>query len=95
MQIEQSASRSVLWQERRWDVVQRGLEHLLALAQRYHNEGQLCQAADIYWMLSEDYTGTSQAIEAEEGLLRLAEAYERCGWRKMAQAIFARLSALE
>ncbi|WP_454916604.1 hypothetical protein [Xanthobacter sediminis] len=94
MQIEQSAPRGILWQERRWDVVHRGLDHLLAMAQRYHAEGLTWQAADIYWMLSEEHTGTAQAIEAEEGLLRLAETYERHGLRKMARAIFERLSEL-
>ena len=94
MQIEQSAPRSVLWQERRWDVVHRGLDHLLSMAQRYHHEGQACQAADLYWMLSDEHTGTAQSIEAEEGLLRLAEAYERNGLRHMARAIFVRLSDL-
>ncbi|HQS49967.1 MAG TPA: hypothetical protein PK706_26565, partial [Xanthobacteraceae bacterium] len=94
MQIEQSAARGVLWQERRWDVVHRGLDQLLAMAQRYQNEGRTCQAADIYWMLSEEHTGTAQAIASEEGLLRLAEAYDRNGSRHMARAIFERLSSL-
>jgi len=94
MQTEQWASRGVPWQERRWDVARRGLDDLLAMAQRYHSEGQIWQAADLYWKLSEEHPRQPQSIEAEEGLLRLAETYERDGSHHMARAIFERLSAL-
>lgn len=94
MQTEQWASRDVLWQERRWDVAHRGLDDLLAMARRYHSEGQMCQAADLYWMLSTEHPREPQSIAAEEGLLELAETYERNGSRHMARAIFERLSAL-
>lgn len=94
MPIQQSAARGVLSQERRWDVVHPGLDHLLAMAQRCQNEGRMCQAADIYWMLSEEHTGTAQATASEEGMRRLAETCERNGSRHMARAIFERLSSL-
>lgn len=58
------------------------------MAQRCQNEGRMCQAADIYWMLSEEHTAS------EEGMRRLAETYERNGSRHMARAIFERLSSL-
>ncbi len=74
------------------DVVQRSLDDLLAMAHRYRREGSVWQAMEIYWMLSDDHPGTSQAFEAEKTLLELGEAYERDDSRHLARAVFERLS---
>lgn len=94
MQFEQSAS-SPLWQERRWEVIHSSLDHLLAMARRYHSEGNVWQAMEMYWMLSEDHSGTAQSLEAEKSLLELAETYERDEERHLARAVYERLSDLE
>jgi hypothetical protein len=91
MQYEQSAVRSAHWQEHRSDAIHRSLDHLLAMAHHYRREGNLRQAMELYWMLSEDYSGTPQSIEAEESLLELAERYERDDARHTARAVYERM----
>lgn len=91
MQFEQATSQGVHWRERRSDVVHRSLDHLLAMAHRYRREGNLRQAMEMYWMLSEDHSGTAQALEAQECLLELAETYERDDERHTARAVYERI----
>ena len=92
MQIQQSLSRRALWEERESEVSHRSLDHLLAMAHCYHNEGSVWQATEMYWMLSEDYSGTAQSLEARQSLLAMAETYERDNARHMARAVYERLS---
>ncbi|KAF2988725.1 hypothetical protein OGR47_20065 (plasmid) [Methylocystis sp. MJC1] len=94
MQFEQSASRSVHWQECRSDVIHQSLDHLLAMAHRYRSEGNVWQAMEMYWMLSEDHAGTAQSLEAERSLLELAETYEHDA-QHLARALYERLSDLD
>ena len=94
MQLEQQASRSGLWQEQQSDVIERSLDHLLAMAHRYHREGSVWQAMDMYWMLSEEHAGTAQSLEAQKSLLGLAETCERDDARHLARAVYERLSDL-
>lgn len=91
MQSEQSVSYGALWQERRSEAVHRCLDHLLIMAHRYRSEGNLRQAMEMYWRLSEDHSETAQAMEAQESLLELAEAYERDDARHTARAVYERL----
>lgn len=79
MQFEQSGA------------IHRSLDHLLAMAHRYRGEGNLRQAMEMYWILSEDHSETEQAQKAQESLLELAEAYERDGARHTARAVYERL----
>jgi hypothetical protein len=72
----------------------RSLDDLLSMAHRYQSEGSVWQASEMYWMLSEDYSGTPQSLEAEKSLLELAETHERDGARHMARAIYERLGDL-
>ncbi len=62
------------------------------MAHRYHNEGRVWQAMEMYWMLSEDHSGTEQSLEAQTSLLRLAESYARSDALHMARAVYERLS---
>ncbi|OIQ68702.1 hypothetical protein GALL_497030 [mine drainage metagenome] len=91
MQFEEPARRTTLWQEHRSDMIHRSLDHLLAMAHRYRNEGRVRQAMELYWMLSEDHSGTTQALEAQGCLLELADAYEREDARHTARAVYERL----
>ncbi|MGO9773919.1 MAG: hypothetical protein ACLPSW_31095 [Roseiarcus sp.] len=91
MQFEQSAARSAHGQEGRSDAIHRSLDHLLAMAHRYRREGNLRQAMEMYWMLSEDHSGTAQSLEAQKSLLELAEAYEHLDARRTARAVYERL----
>ncbi len=93
MQIERSGSRNALWQERQSDVIDRSLDDLLAMAHRYRSEGNMWQAMEIYWMLTDSHSGTAQALGAQMSLLELAETYEReDDARHIARAIYERLS---
>jgi hypothetical protein len=91
MQFEPSASRGDLFQEHRSDIVVESLDHLLAMAQRYRDEGCVRQAMEIYWMLSEEHSETEQGQGAQDRLLELAGAYEREGYRRQARAVYERL----
>jgi hypothetical protein len=91
MQFDPSASHDSLFQEHRSEVAVRSLDHLLAMAQLYRSEGNLRQAMEIFWMLSEDHSETVQAQGAQEGLLELAGLYERDGSRHQARALYERL----
>jgi hypothetical protein len=91
MQFEQSASHGSLFQDHQSNVVLRSLDHLLAMAQRYRREGNLRQAMEIYWKVSECHSETAQAQGAQEGLLELADVYERGGSRHQARAVYERL----
>lgn len=91
MQIEQSASYGAHLYEHRMGVILQSLDHLLAMAQRYHGEGNLRQAMEIYWTLAEDHSDTAQAQAAQEKLLELARFYERDGSRHQARAVYERL----
>jgi hypothetical protein len=73
-------------------VVDRSLDDLLAMAHRYHSEGNVWQAMDMYWMLTDTHSGTVQALDAQMSLLELAETYERDDARHMARAVYERLS---
>lgn len=64
---------------------------LLQMAQRYHAEGAVRQAMEIYWQLLEDHDGTEEARHAEEHIVAIAEAYERDGARHIAKSIYERL----
>jgi hypothetical protein len=94
MQLEQQAARSGLWEGRRSYVIDQSLDHLLAMARRYHSEGNMWQATEMYWMLLEDHAGTAQSLEAQNSLLELAAACERDDERHMARAVYERLSDL-
>lgn len=91
MQLEQSASHSTLLQEYRSHVILQSLDHLLAMAQRYRSEGNLRQAMEIYWTLSEDHSETEQAQWSQDRLLELADVYECDGSRHQARSIYERL----
>lgn len=95
MQFEQSERQTALWQERRSGVIHHSLDHLLAMAHRYRSEGCLWQAMEMYWTLSEDHSGTAQAMEAQKSLLELADAYEHEDARHAARAVYERLSNLD
>jgi hypothetical protein len=72
----------------------RSLDDLLSMAHRYRGEDSVWQATEMYWRLSDDYSGTPQSLEAEKSLLEMAETYERAGARHMARAIYERLGDL-
>jgi len=91
MQLEQSALHDTLFQDHRSDVILRSLDHLFCIAQHYRSEGNLRQAMEIYWMLSEDHTETAQGQVAQEKLLEMADVYERVGSRHQARAVYERL----
>jgi hypothetical protein len=91
MQLEQSAPHGTLFQDHRSDVILRSLDHLFCIAQHYRSEGNLRQAMEIYWMLSEDHTETAQGQVAQEKLLEMADVYERVGSRHQARAVYERL----
>ena len=61
------------------------------MAQHYCSEGNLRQAMEIYWMLSEDHSETAQGQGAQDRLLELADVYERVGSRHQARAVYERL----
>lgn len=91
MQFEELAPHTARWQAQRSDMIHRSLDHLLAMAHRYRRDGCLRQAMEMYWMLSEDHSGTTQALEAQGCLLELADAYEREDARRTARAVYERL----
>jgi TolA-binding protein len=91
MQLEQSAPHGTLFQDHRSDVILRSLDHLFGMAQHYCSEGNLRQAMEIYWMLSEDHSETAQGQEAQDRLLELADVYQRVGSRHQARAVYERL----
>lgn len=91
VEFEHSASRASIFQERPSEAARQSLDHLLAMAQRYHSEGDLRQAADIWWMLLQDHSETPQAQAAQDKLLELAHVYERHGYRHQARALYERL----
>ena len=91
MQLEQSASHGSSFQEHRSDVLLRSLDHLFDMAQHYRSEGNLRQAMEIYWMLSEDHTETAQGQVAQDKLMEMADDYERVGSRHQARAVYERL----
>jgi len=94
MQLEQQTSRGGLWREQQSEVVERSLDHLLAMAHRYRREGGVWQAMEMYWMLSEEHAGTPQSLEARKSLLELAETCERDDARHLARAVYERLCEL-
>jgi len=94
MQIQRSASQGALFQEHQSEVILRSLDHLLAMAQHYRKEGNLRQAMDIYWMLSDDHSETAQAQSAQDILLELARIYEHDGARHQARAVYERLVSI-
>lgn len=67
------------------------LDHLLAMAHRYRDEGHLWQAMELYWRLAEEHQGTRQAGAARAVLLELAMGYERSGARHLARSMYERL----
>jgi Tfp pilus assembly protein PilF len=69
----------------------RMLDRLLGMAHRYHSEGNLRQAMEMYWDLLENHPSTAQAQGARVSLLDQAEAYERDGARHVARAVYERL----
>jgi len=92
VKVEQSGSRGDPWKERPKDVIDKSLDHLLAMAQQYAGEGKAWQAMEIYWTLSEDHGRTAQGREAQRRLLEMAESYERDDARHLARAVYQRLS---
>ncbi|MDO8369926.1 MAG: tetratricopeptide repeat protein [Candidatus Nitrotoga sp.] len=52
------------------------LERLLAMAQRYRNDGNLREAAELYMTLAESYPGTHQAEMARRMLLEVTTILE-------------------
>jgi hypothetical protein len=94
MEFEQSMLLDAIWEDRRSETIYRSLNHLLAMAHQYRDEGCLRQAMDLYWMLSEEHPETAQAQEARESLFDLGESYERDAARHMARAVYERLSDL-
>jgi lipopolysaccharide biosynthesis regulator YciM len=91
VEYEQSTSRVSLYQGRLSEVTRQSLDHLLAMAQRYRSEGDLRQAADIWWTLLQEHSETPQAQAAQDKLLELAHVYEREGFRHQARAFYQRL----
>jgi len=71
------------------------LEHLLAMAQRYRQEGNSRQATEMFWSLIEEHSETPQADAAKSELLAMAESYERAGNQHMARSMYERLLDLE
>ena len=92
MQYEPSVSRSISWQERESGVSHQSLDHLLAMARRYQSDGSVWQAMEMYWMLSEDHSGTAQSLNAQQSLPELAETYEPADARYLARAGYESLS---
>jgi hypothetical protein len=92
MQFQQSTSRDVFWTDGGAEVSHQSLDHLLAMAHQYHREGSVWQAMEMYWMLSEDHSGTAQSLDAQKSLFELAETYERDDSRHLARAVYERLS---
>ena len=92
VQFERHSSRNTLSYSRQSELIQQSLEHLLEMARRYHKEGSIRQATDMYWMLWDEHAGTSQALESRDCLMELAGTYESEGARHMARAIYERLS---
>ena len=72
------------YQQRSSEAARQSLDHLLAMAQRYRSEGDLRQAADIWWTLLQEHADTPQAQAAQDKLLELAHVYEREGYRHQA-----------
>lgn len=93
MNSEDAVAHSTSEAAQKPDVVGQSLGHLLAMADRYRQDGNISQAMELYWKLSEDYPGTAQSLEAEKHLLQLAEAYDCEKSRHRARAIYERLLA--
>ena len=69
------------------------LDRVLAMAKRFHAEGKLREAMELYWELAEERTGTAEANAANAMLLELAAGYERNAAPHMARSIYLRLMA--
>ena len=54
-------------------------------------QGNLRQAMEMYWMLLKGHSGTSQSLEAQESLPKLAKSYERDDGRHTARAVYERI----
>lgn len=91
VELESSTSRASILQKCSSEAARQSLDHLLAMAQRYRSEGDLRQAADIWWTLLQDHADTPQAQAAQDKLLELAHVYEREGYRHQARAFYERL----
>lgn len=68
---------------------------LLAMAYRYQDEGNLRQAADIYWTLVDVHRINPQVEAARAQLLQIADDHERNNARHAARSIYERLMALD
>ncbi|MGQ0708626.1 MAG: hypothetical protein ACT4NV_02645 [Rhodoferax sp.] len=71
------------------------LGRLLALGQRYRQEGNLRQATELFWTLVEEHPQTPQAEAAKLALLELAEGYGRAGAQRMERSMYERLLDIE
>ena len=69
------------------------LDRVLTMAKRFHAEGKLREAMELYWELAEERTGTAEANAANAMLLELAASYERNAAPHMARSIYLRLMA--
>ncbi|MCG5495767.1 MULTISPECIES: hypothetical protein [Ectothiorhodospira] len=67
------------------------LDRMLRMAHDYRQNGKVGQASDLYWQLVEEHSGTPQAVEAAESLLKLAEFYENNDCQHTALGIYERL----
>jgi hypothetical protein len=91
MKTEDSKSQASRVHERQVDLASYSLDDLLAMASHYRSNKDLRQAEDIYWMLTQDHSGTPQAAAAKDRLRELAHEYERDGCAHEARAIYERL----
>jgi hypothetical protein len=71
------------------------LARLLAMAQRYRQDGNSRQAAEMFWTLVHEHSETPEAEVAKVELLALAESHERAGDQHMARSMYERLMDLE
>ena len=71
------------------------LGRLLAMAQRYRQDGNNRQAAEMFWTLVHEHSETPEAEVAKVELLAMAESHERAGDQHMARSMYERLMDLE
>jgi len=70
-------------------------ERLLRMAKRYRSEGQVREAMEMFWELSESYAEYAQGSTAKDLLLEMAADYERTGSPRLARSIYERILADE
>jgi hypothetical protein len=67
------------------------LSSLLRMADAYGRTGGLHQALELYFTLMREHDGTTQALDAEERVLKIAKGYEQSGELRQARSIYEQL----